>query len=216
MATRTTPTKRSTDRAASTKGSTRARATTSRRREPADAIAVLKADHRAVDELFTRFEKAGRRAFKTKRSLVDRMVTELSVHAAIEEALLYPAARQEVPESESEVLEALEEHHVVKWELAELDGLDPEHERFDAKVTVLIESVRHHVREEEGTLFPLLRAHIPKARLVELGQELQNLKSGVPTRPHPRSPDTPPENLVPDAVAHVLDRARDLVRPGRT
>ena len=192
------------------------RPASARRREPQDAIAVLKADHRTVEDLFTKFEKAGERAFKTKRSLVDRMITELSVHAAIEEAFLYPAARAEVPQTESEVLESLEEHHVVKWLLTELDGIDPETERFDAKVAVLTENVRHHVAEEEGTLFPALRTHLTRSRLVELGKELHAAKSHVPTHPHPRSPDVPPLNVVPDAVAHVLDKARDVVRSGRS
>ena len=201
--------------AKSTRTPAATRRTPASRRSPSDAISILKADHRAVEELFTRFEKAGDRAFKTKRSLVDRMISELSVHAAIEEAIFYPAARAEIPEAEPEVLEALEEHHVVKWELAELDGLDPENERFTAKVTVMMESVRHHVREEERTLFPEVRRHIPRARLVELGTDLDNARSHVPTHPHPHAPDAGPENLVPDAVAHVIDRARDLVQPGR-
>jgi iron-sulfur cluster repair protein YtfE (RIC family) len=187
-----------------------------RHREAQDAIAVLKADHRAVDELFAKFEKTGKHAYKTKRSLVDRMITELSVHAAIEEAILYPAARAEVPDTESEVLESLEEHHVVKWLLTELDGIDPETERFDAKVAVLTENVRHHVSEEEDTLFPALRTHLTRSRLAELGKELHNAKSHVPTHPHPRSPDTPPLNVLPDAVAHVLDKAKDVVRGGRS
>ena len=189
--------------------------TTARRRRAApkeqDAIAVLKHDHATVEELFTKFEKSGPRANKTRQSLVARMVTELSVHAAIEEALLYPVCRQEIAGTEEEILESLEEHHVVKWLLAELDGLDPENERFGAKVAVLTEQVRHHVHEEEAELFPVLRANLSRARLVELGQELTNLKSKVPTHPHPRSPDTPPASLVPDVVAHVVDRARDLL-----
>jgi len=196
--------------AANAKTTTRQRRKTTRREQ--DAIAVLKADHAAVEELFTKFERAGERAHKTKRNLVDKMVTELSVHAGIEEALLYPVCREELPDTESEILESLEEHQVVKWLLAELDGLDPEHERFDAKVAVLTEQVRHHVHEEEHDLFPVLRANLGRTRLVELGKELTNLKTHVPTRPHPRTPDTPPASLVPDVVAHVVDRARDLVR----
>jgi len=176
-----------------------------------DAIAVLKGDHASVEELFAKFEKSGPRAFKTRANLVSRMITELSVHAAIEEAVLYPTCRQELAGTEDEVLESLEEHHVVKWLLVELDGLDPEHERFHPKVAVLTELVRHHVREEERQLFPALRANLGKARLVELGKELTNLRSNVPTRPHPRTPDTPPASLVPDVVAAVVDRARGLV-----
>jgi hemerythrin-like domain-containing protein len=205
MATRRTPSGNGTP--------TRKRSTA---RRPEDAISVLKADHRRVEDLFTRFEAAGPRALKTKRSLVDRMIAELSVHAAIEEAVLYPAARSEVPETESEVLEALEEHHVVKWELSELEGMAPDDERFGAKITVMTENVRHHVKEEESTLFPALRRHLTRSRLIELGEELERRRALAPTRPHPRGPDSPPQALAVDAVAGALDKARDLVRSARS
>lgn len=195
-------------------GSSSGKRTAGRRQD--DAISVLKADHRRVEELFKRFDAAGPRALKTKRSLVDRMITELSVHAAIEETLLYPAARSEVPETESEVLEALEEHHVVKWELSELEGMAPDDERFTAKVTVMMENVRHHVKEEESTLFPALRKHLSRIRLVELGEELEHGRGVAPTRPHPRGPDSPPQALAVDAVAGALDKARELVRSARS
>src|SRR5438105_13742733 len=114
-----------------------------------DAVTLLRNDHKTVEGLFKKFEKAGPNAHKTKRDLVERIVEELSTHAAIEEQVLYPAARRAVPAAEDDVLEALEEHHVVKWTLSELDGMDVDDERFTPKVTVLVESVRHHVQEEE-------------------------------------------------------------------
>src|SRR5437016_6282138 len=119
-----------------------------------DAITLLKQDHKRVEELFRRFEKAGDRAHKTKRKLVDRMIEDLSVHASIEETVFYPATREARRETEDQVLESLEEHHLVKVVLAELQRMDPQDERFDAKVTVMIENVRHHVQEEEKDLFP--------------------------------------------------------------
>src|SRR3954469_21708894 len=119
-----------------------------------DAITLLKADHKTVTSLFTKFKKLGDNAFKSKREVVDEIIEELSVHASIEELVFYPAVRREVHAADNEVLEALEEHHVAKWLLSELDGMDPKHERFDAKVSVLIESVKHHIKEEETTLFP--------------------------------------------------------------
>src|SRR4051812_46995597 len=103
-----------------------------------DAIRMLKDDHRTVEQLFRRFEKAGAGAYTQKRDVVDRIIEELSKHAALEEQLFYPVARATVPDTDDVVLENLEEHHVVKWVLSELDGMDPHHERFDAKVTVLI------------------------------------------------------------------------------
>src|SRR4051812_42421427 len=112
-----------------------------------DAIAVLKKDHRTVEELFARFESAGEKAYDTKGKLVDKIVVELSKHASIEEQYLYPAARKALGEGKGDiVLESLEEHHVVKWVLNELSNMEPQAERFDAKVTVLMENVRHHVK----------------------------------------------------------------------
>ena len=107
-----------------------------------------------MEQLFKRFEKAGDRAFAEKRRLADQIIEALSKHAAIEEQVFYPVARATVPDTEDIVLESLEEHHIVKWVLSELDGMDPTEERFDAKVTVLIENVRHHVEEEEQEFFP--------------------------------------------------------------
>ena len=150
----------------------------------------------SVEKLFKRFEDAGDRAFVEKRKVVDRIIEELSVHAAIEEQLFYPVTRATVPAVEDVALESLEEHHIVKWVLSELEGMDPEDERFDAKVTVLIENVRHHVEEEESEYFPEVRDELGRKALGELGDAMAAAKETAPTRPHPRSPDTPPGNIV--------------------
>jgi hemerythrin superfamily protein len=176
-----------------------------------DAITLLKNDHRSVEKLFKQFERAGDRAYVAKRSIVDRIVEELSVHAAIEEQIFYPVCRETVPDVEDLTLESLEEHHVVKWLLSELDGMDPKAERFDAKVTVLIESVRHHVQEEESELFPKVRAAHGRRALGEVGDALADAKSSAPTSPHPEAPDAPPGNKVIGAVAGVVDRVSDDV-----
>src|SRR6476660_9794778 len=118
-----------------------------------DAITMLKDDHKAVEQLFKRFERAGDNAVAEKRRIVDSIIESLSVHAAIEEQLFYPVARATVPKTDDVVLEALEEHHIVKWVLSELERMSADDERFDAKVTVLIENVRHHVKEEETDFF---------------------------------------------------------------
>jgi iron-sulfur cluster repair protein YtfE (RIC family) len=164
-----------------------------------------------VEKLFKAFEKAGERAYATKRKLVEGMISELSQHAAIEEQWFYPAARQHVPSTKDDVLESLEEHHIVKWVLSELSGMDAKDERFEAKVTVLMENVRHHVREEEHDLFPEVRKGMGRAALLELGDRLRGAKRLAPSRPHPRSPSVPPANLVAGTVAGVVDRARSAL-----
>jgi hemerythrin-like domain-containing protein len=176
-----------------------------------DAISMLKDDHKTVEALFKRFEKAGDRAYSEKRAVVDRIVEELSKHAALEEQLFYPVVRATVPDTEDVALESLEEHHIVKWVLSELDTMDPEDERFDAKVTVLIENVRHHVKEEETEFFPMVRDELGRNALGDLGDAMAAAKKAAPTHPHPRSPDTPPGNLLVGPAAGIADRIGDTV-----
>jgi hemerythrin superfamily protein len=177
-----------------------------------DAITLLVKDHQTVESLFEKFEQTGPRAMKARKALADRIVHELSVHAAIEEQVLYPAIRESLPEVTDDVLEALEEHHVAKWVLSEIDAMSPEHERFQAKVTVLMENVRHHVEEEEEELFPKVRKAISAEQLEEIGEALAGAKKIAPTRPHPKAPDTPPGNIAAGTGAALLDKARDAGR----
>ena len=174
-----------------------------------DAITLLKDDHQTVEQLFKRFEQAGDEAHVQKRQIVDRIIEELSVHAAIEEQLFYPLARATVNDTEDIALKSLEEHHIVKWQLSELTDMDPAHERFDAKVTVLIENVRHHVKEEEDVFFPKVRKHLGRNGLEDLGQALADAKKSAPTKPHPRMPDSGPANVVAGAITGVVDRVGD-------
>jgi hemerythrin superfamily protein len=174
-----------------------------------DGITLLKQDHKTVEKLFKQFEKAKQPA--EQRKVAEKVVKELSVHAAIEEMVFYPAIRDRVPDTEDMVLESLEEHHIVKWVLSELDDMKPDHERFKAKMTVLIENVRHHVEEEESELFPQVRKAIGRKELGELGDAMEKAKKTAPTRPHPKAPDTPPGNVVAGTAAAVVDKARDKV-----
>ncbi len=143
------------------------------------------------------------------------MVEALSRHASIEEQYFYPAVRREVKNAAPDVLRALEEHHIVEWELNELTGLEPRDEAFTAKVGVLVENVRRHVRAEERDLFPKVRRAVDRSRLRDLGAALESAARMAPTRPHPRTPSTPPVNLVTDPLAGAVDKARDLVRSAR-
>jgi hypothetical protein len=88
--------------------------------------------------------------------------------------------------------------------------MDPADERFDAKVTVLIENVRHHVEEEEDEYFPKVREALGRKALGEIGDAMEDAKKAAPTHPHPRSPDTPPGNVIAGNVAAALDKATDV------
>ncbi len=201
---------RTTAKRAAKKASAPARRTTRPGSGMGDAIAVLKQDHREVEQLFKRFEKAGDGAHRAKRAIVDSVILDLARHAGIEELVFYPAVRAEITDATPDVLEALEEHHLVKVVLRELEDLDPADERFDAKMTVLMENVRHHMREEERELFPMVREHLGRSRLRELGDELRAAKPRVPTRPHPGAPDEPPGNVLVGGAVAVMDRARTV------
>ena len=118
--------------------------------KPNPAIALLKDDHRRVQALFDQFEAAKSRTAKKK--IVRQALTELKIHAAIEEELFYPTVRK--PVGKAIMNEADEEHHVAKLLIAELDAMDGSESHFDAKFMVLMENVRHHIKEEEGEMLP--------------------------------------------------------------
>jgi hemerythrin superfamily protein len=149
-----------------------------------DAIVLLKEDHKTVNGLFREFEKIKETgSANERRSLVDKILKELTTHAYIEETIFYPAAREAVPETNDHVLESVEEHHVVAWLLSELRHLDADDETFNAKVMVLIENVRHHVEEEEREWFPEVRKAMGRKRLVELGEAMLAAKPEAPSDP---------------------------------
>ena len=138
-----------------------------------DAVELIKSDHRTVEKLFREFEEAGDRAYKTKQELVGRIVEELEVHATIEEEIYYPAVEAKARKDGKELIaEAVEEHHVVKILLGELGSMSSEDEAFDAKVTVLMENVRHHVEEEESELLPQSEKILDGDELTRLGEEM--------------------------------------------
>ena len=177
-----------------------------------DAVEILRHDHRAVEALFRRFERS--KSGAERKRLADRMMRELSIHAAVEEQHVYPLLRNRLDGEGPKVLVALEEHHLAKLGLSEIERLDASDERFDAKVHVLIESVRRHVRDEERELLPALRRTLTPDELRALGDALARAKEAAPTRPHPTAPDQPPANLLANAGAAAVDRGRDALGRG--
>jgi hemerythrin superfamily protein len=138
---------------------------------PRDAIALLRADHQLVQELFDKFEKT--RAEDRKAALAEQICQELTVHAQIEEEIFYPAAREAIRD-EDLIHEATVEHQSAKDLIAQIEASDPSDELFDAKVKVLGEYVKHHVKEEQNELFPQVRK--TKLDLKELGERLMARK----------------------------------------
>ncbi|MCW2825098.1 MAG: hemerythrin [Aeromicrobium sp.] len=148
-----------------------------------DAIVLLKNDHQEIRKVFKDFEDAGENAHKTKGKLVDRMIELLTVHTYIENEIMYPRVRDLLPDLEDDVLESYEEHHVADVLVVELAAMEPEHERFTAKTTVLIENVTHHMDEEEQDWFPKVREGLGRTTLQEIGAEMIESKKTAPRRP---------------------------------
>jgi hemerythrin superfamily protein len=178
---------------------------------PVDAISVLKNDHRAVEMLFKKFEASGERALKTREALVAKMIQELVTHTYVEESVFYPFVRELGGKLNADVLEALEEHHAAKATLAELQNMAASQERFTPKTTVLIESVRHHVKEEERELFPAVRKAAARKALIELVPEMTAARRAAPSRAHPAAPDTPPGIDVAAVASKSMDAVKNRV-----
>lgn len=128
-----------------------------------DALEILREDHRKVQDLFK--ELTDTEDTDRKKQIAETVLNDLEVHAALEEEIFYPAVRERI-EAELLMDQALEEHHVAKFLMEELEYMDPEDERYDAKFRVLAESVRHHINEEENELFP---------KALETGMDFQGL-----------------------------------------
>ncbi|HJV02042.1 MAG TPA: hemerythrin domain-containing protein [Burkholderiaceae bacterium] len=160
--------------------STHSESATSRRgrtQEPDDAIAVLKADHANVKDLFEQYEQLGERAHATKKKLATRICLALTQHATAEEELFYPAVRDAIAECADQVDEALVEHGSAKELIAQILAMEEGDQLYDATVKVLSELIEHHVSEEEGEIFP--KVQDSELDLVALGAAIAQRKAQV-------------------------------------
>ena len=148
-----------------------------------DAIVLLKQDHKQILKTFRDFEKAGENAVKEKGQLVKRMIELLTIHTYIENEVMYPRVRELLPELEDDVLESYEEHHVADVLVSELYAMKAGDERFDAKTTVLIELVSHHIEEEEAEWFPQVRKGLGRKTLQDIGAEMEKARKKAPKKP---------------------------------
>jgi hemerythrin-like domain-containing protein len=148
-----------------------------------DAIVILKNDHKEIRRLFREFQAAGGNAVKTKANVIKRIIELLTMHTYIENEVMYPEIRALLPALTDDVLEAYEEHHVADVLAMELSAMPADAERFDAKATVLIENVSHHIEEEEQDLFPRVRAGLGRKQLQELGVKLEQARTKAPKSP---------------------------------
>jgi hemerythrin superfamily protein len=172
-ATHSSTTKKSTGsraKSASAKKTTTKKASGSTSRQK-DAVQLLKADHRAVEKLFSQFEKA--KDDDRKMQLAQQICMELTIHTQIEEELVYPMSREFLNDDEI-VNEAVVEHQAAKDLIAQIEGMQASDEMFDAKVSVLKEQIQHHVQEEEKEYFPKLQK--TEMDLKGIGQQIKMRK----------------------------------------
>lgn len=157
-----------------------------RSRRSTDVLALLKNDHREVNEMFDKVEDLGERAGVQRAKLGEQICKALELHSTFEQSVLYPQIRERAEDHEEreQILEALEEHGVVDRLVAELKGMDAKDERYEAKLMVLIEAVRHHVKEEERELFPTAKELLEKEELDEMGERFieEKRRAGMPVR----------------------------------
>jgi hemerythrin superfamily protein len=137
-----------------------------------EAMAMLRADHKRVSVLFEEYEKA--RAATKKKDLVAQICSELTIHAQLEEEIFYPAVKQALKDHEL-VPEATVEHATLKALIAQVKDVEPDGDMFDAKIKVLSEYVKHHVKEEQNEMFP--KAKATKVDMMELGARMAARKA---------------------------------------
>ena len=139
--------------------------------ETLNATALLHADHEHVSDLFDQYETA--RSPTKKMQLVSEICSALTVHAQVEEEIFYPAVKQALKDK-GLVPEAIVEHASLKELISQVEGVQPDGEMFDAKIKVLSEYVKHHVKEEEDEMFP--KAESARLDMGELGARMSARK----------------------------------------
>jgi hemerythrin superfamily protein len=139
--------------------------------KPQEATKLLRADHKLVSTLFAQYETS--RSKEKKKALVEQICQELIIHAQIEEEIFYPKVKAALKDTEL-IPEAKVEHETLKHLIDQLEEGEPGEEEFDAKVKVLSEYVKHHVREEQTEIFPKVQSS--KLDLEKLGAELAQRK----------------------------------------
>jgi hemerythrin superfamily protein len=161
-----------------------------------DATVLLRADHKRVSALFEAYEST--RSAKKKQGLVAQICNELSVHAQVEEEIFYPAVKAALKDKEL-VPEAIVEHATLKELIAQVEGKEPDGEMFDAKIKVMSEYVKHHVKEEQNEMFP--KARNARLDLNELGARIAARKEELLAMPRKVAAEPGLFERIADAVA---------------
>ena len=141
-----------------------------------NVLKILKKDHSNVQNLFGKFDRAGKSAYEKKAELFEKIRRELQLHSRAEEEIFYPALKAMNGEGRRLISEAIKEHKDVDELLTQISRLKPSDKNFDEKVETLIENVDHHVEEEEGEIFRFAEENCSEDQLEELGQLIEERK----------------------------------------
>ena len=144
--------------------------------QPKDAIAMLKADHQRVRDLFQQYEATSN--VEAKGTIAEEVFIELETHAQLEENIFYPAVNEETDEGPELVKESLAEHETMKNLIQQLRDIGPHSRGFDAKFRELLQNVEYHVEEEETEMFPLAEEELEED-MKDLRDEMQELKAQI-------------------------------------
>jgi hemerythrin superfamily protein len=171
-----------------------------------DVVDILTTDHHEVLDLIGQIPGAdpGQR-----RDMADTVIAELMRHSVAEEMYVYPAMKDHLPEGESRVQHDVEEHQQLVEVMKELEDVDSADPRFLQTLGRLEAVLRDHVSDEENDQFPLLRVHLTREQLVEIGGKVETAKKAAPTRPHPSAPHSELFHKTLGPGVGLVDRLRD-------
>ncbi|MGP4043677.1 hemerythrin domain-containing protein [Streptomyces sp. 2A115] len=175
-----------------------------------DVISELTTDHQEVEELFTNIEELPS-GDPQRKLFADQATMELVRHSVAEEAYLYPAVREHIPNGDALADKELSDHAAAERIMKDLEGCAADDPDFDRLMSKLMTEIREHITDEEGNLFLRLRESCSADVLNELGDKVRQAKKTAPTRPHPSAPDKPPANKLLAPGVGLVDRMRDAL-----
>jgi hemerythrin superfamily protein len=181
------------------------------RLEGEDVVELLLTRHRQAEMLIDDYDNLAADP-ATREQVLAELGRHLSVHEAVEEQLVHPLVRRQLPDGHGMAVEVLAQEQEAKELLAAIEETHPGTNEFEDLVRRLFAGVRLHIHTEETEVFPALRLHLGPRERMRLGAMVERAERLAPTHPHPLAPSTPPGNVVGMPVVGRLDRARDRAR----
>lgn len=179
-----------------------------------DVVDILTSDHQEMIALIRQIHSTPDGS--QRRDLADTLIAEIMRHAVAEEMYVYPAIEDHVPNGKEEVEHDKKEHHEIVKLMKRLEKVEPSDQTFMELVQELESQLTHHAGDEEADQFPKLRLHIPREKLVDLGQKVEKAKKLAPTRPHPSAPHSELFHKTVGPGVGMVDRLLDKLTHRQT